>query len=103
MTPSKAIRLYCKWCCNGYVPMKKYCGAEQCPLYDKHGRTVLKRIKLRCLDCSGFNINEVKNCKFTDCVLYIYRKGKNPKNVEAGKRRFNSNKNSPLRKYRFKG
>lgn len=32
-----------------------------------------KAIRYRCLDCSGFEINEVTGCKHTDCPLYPYR------------------------------
>lgn len=42
-----------------------------------------KAIKARCLDCSGNNTQEVKNCKFTTCDLYPYRLGKSPNRVRV--------------------
>lgn len=41
--------------------------------------TPLRAIKLKCLDCSCGNRNEVKLCAIESCPLYIYRKGKKPK------------------------
>ena len=41
-----------------------------------------KAIRLKCLDCSGFEYKEVKNCVYTDCSLMQFRTGKgkhNPK------------------------
>lgn len=35
-----------------------------------------KAIHLKCLDCSGFEWNEVRDCEHTDCPLYPYRTGK---------------------------
>lgn len=37
-----------------------------------------KAIKLKCLDCSGFDRSSVKECVIEDCELYPYRLGKNP-------------------------
>jgi hypothetical protein len=34
-----------------------------------------KAIKARCLDCSGWEYNEVNNCEHTKCELYPYRMG----------------------------
>jgi hypothetical protein len=34
-----------------------------------------KAIKFKCLDCSGFEYKEVKNCEHKDCSLYPYRTG----------------------------
>ena len=41
----------------------------------------LRAIKLKCLDCSGWNRNEVKLCGHTDCILHPLRFGKKPKGV----------------------
>ncbi len=35
-----------------------------------------KAIRERCLNCSAWSPKEVKNCHFTDCVLYPFRTGK---------------------------
>ena len=39
---------------------------------------VLRAIKLKCLDCSTYNINEIKECPVKECPLYPFRLGKNP-------------------------
>lgn len=40
--------------------------------------TPLKAIKKHCLECSGFEKKQVRECVIKDCVLYEYRLGKNP-------------------------
>ena len=39
---------------------------------------VLRAIKLKCLDCSSYNTNEIKECPVKKCPLYPFRLGKNP-------------------------
>lgn len=39
---------------------------------------VTRAIKLKCLDCSTYNINEIKECPVKECPLYPFRLGKNP-------------------------
>ena len=39
---------------------------------------VLRAIKLKCLDCSTYNINEIKECPVKNCPLFPFRLGKNP-------------------------
>ena len=39
---------------------------------------VLRAIKLKCLDCSTYNTNEIKECPVKICPLYPFRLGKNP-------------------------
>ena len=39
---------------------------------------ILRAIKLKCLDCSTYNINEIKECPVKNCPLYPFRLGKNP-------------------------
>lgn len=41
-------------------------------------RNVLRAIRLKCYDCSAYQINEVNNCNITTCPLYSFRLGKNP-------------------------
>ena len=40
--------------------------------------TPLKAIKKKCLDCMGWQPQEVRSCPFDDCSLYPFRFGKNP-------------------------
>jgi hypothetical protein len=35
-----------------------------------------KAIRLKCLDCSGFERQEVTNCTHTECSLFEYRSGR---------------------------
>lgn len=39
--------------------------------------TPLQAIRLKCLDCSGFQPGEIKECTVKDCPLYLYRFKKN--------------------------
>lgn len=39
---------------------------------------VLRAIRLKCLDCSTYNVNEIKECPVKECPLYPFRQGKNP-------------------------
>ena len=39
---------------------------------------VLRAIKLKCLDCSTYTTNEIKECPVKNCPLYPFRLGKNP-------------------------
>lgn len=38
----------------------------------------LKAIKLFCLECCGYQRDEVKSCTASACPLYCFRDGKNP-------------------------
>lgn len=40
--------------------------------------TPMKAIRAKCLDCSCWNVNEVRMCPIHDCPLYPYRDGHNP-------------------------
>lgn len=39
---------------------------------------VMRAIKLKCLDCSTYNILEIKECPVKNCPLYPFRQGNNP-------------------------
>ncbi len=41
--------------------------------------TPLKSIRAYCLDCSNRQPKEVRECEITDCPLYEFRFGTNPK------------------------
>ena len=88
MTPSKAIKLECKWCMGNVRSFK--CDSQICKL---NNRTLshLKRIKLHCLDCVETR-QEVKDCtgkllsEDRPCFLHLYRFGHNPKRKGIGNR-----------------
>lgn len=42
-----------------------------------------KAIRERCLNCSCWILDEVRNCDFTDCQLYPYRSGKGKQDPKA--------------------
>ena len=46
--------------------------------------TPLKAIRAKCLDCSGGQPSEVRECPDTECSLYPYRFGKNPNRKGIG-------------------
>jgi len=39
-------------------------------------KTPLKAIRSRCIDCSGYELKEVRRCSLNDCSLYHLRMGK---------------------------
>ena len=41
--------------------------------------TPIRAIRKKCLDCSGGQYSEVRNCLITECTLYRFRLGKRPK------------------------
>lgn len=41
--------------------------------------TPIKTIRVHCIECSGGQKKEVKECPITKCPLYPYRMGKRPK------------------------
>ena len=41
--------------------------------------TPLKAIRQKCLNCSNRQPKEVRFCQATECPLFVYRFGKNPK------------------------
>lgn len=91
ITPSKAIKLECKWCMGmvkGFI-----CDSRDCKL---NGRSLspLRRIKLHCIDCVE-NRQEVRDCtgkllhEGKLCYLHPYRLGHNPKRKGTGNKKGN--------------
>lgn len=84
-TPLKSIRRHCLWCCNHQASEVRLCPAERCPLWpyrmgvmpDMPGRSTLKAIRRRCLDCAQSR-KAVALCQTLSCALHSYRFGKNP-------------------------
>ncbi|MCK4462809.1 MAG: hypothetical protein KAU58_00690 [Candidatus Omnitrophica bacterium] len=46
--------------------------------------TPLKAIRAKCLDCCGNHPSQVRKCDISDCPLFIYRLGHNPKRKGIG-------------------
>ena len=67
------------------------------PKRKKNKNTPLKRIRKKCLDCSGGSSKEVRLCNIPTCPLYIFRSGKSLRK----KRILNEEEKETLRK-RFK-
>lgn len=42
-------------------------------------KTFSQAVRLKCLDCSAYELSEVRNCVVTTCPLWRYRMGKRPK------------------------
>ena len=88
ITPSKAIKLECKWCMGGVKSVR--CGSQICKFNNK-SLSHLKRIKAHCLDCVETR-QEIKDCtgKLLSenrlCYLHPYRLGHNPKRKGIGNR-----------------
>ncbi len=51
----------------------------------KQRLTPIKAIRAKCLECSGGQPSEVRNCTIVDCPLYPYRFGKNPNRKGIGR------------------
>ncbi len=95
MTPLRAIRLKCLWCCLDQSKEVRLCPSENsCALWSyRFGKlptidkpSPLKAIRARCLDCVGMSPKEVAECK-TNCTLNAFRFGKNPNYSAAHRQR----------------
>jgi len=73
LSPLRAIRNYCLWCCSWQSKEVELCPSIKCPLYDLRfgknptGQKVLQQLRQRCLICSDVSnvgADEIKNC---DC------------------------------------
>ena len=100
-TPRKAIKEHCKECVSGDLSL---CASPDCKLYHyKRTRSlsnpplsIMKAIKAQCFECTGYEIEETKNCTDKKCNLYPYRMGKNPKNKGASAEHLKKIRTSPL-------
>lgn len=45
--------------------------------------TPMKAIRLKCLQCTCGQFQEVRECTIKDCALYPYRMGRRPKKEEC--------------------
>ena len=48
-------------------------------------QTPLRAIRQNCVECSGDNRAEVAHCNRSDCPIFIYRMGTNPKRKRVGR------------------
>jgi hypothetical protein len=90
LTPLRAIRKKCLWCCLGSAHEVRLCSITECTLHpyrfgkrpkgmNSAGRlTPMKAIRRKCLDCSAYSPADVRGCQNRDCVLHRYRLGRNP-------------------------
>ena len=58
----------------------------------------LKAIRLHCIDCSGWQLNEVRLCAHKHCALWHLRSGRQPantgyKDITVGQHRHRIDKN----------
>ncbi|RJQ61049.1 MAG: hypothetical protein C4517_09310 [Stygiobacter sp.] len=54
-------------------------------------QTPLRAIKKHCLECSGYEKKQVRECVIKDCVLFPYRQGNNPQRKGiSGRKNLNS-------------
>jgi hypothetical protein len=90
LTPLQNIRTHCMWCCLDQVLEVRMCPAQKCPSWPfrlgrlpaQGSRSALKAIRARCLDCVGWSVKDVAECK-NDCALNVYRFGKRVNVSEA--------------------
>ena len=52
----------------------------------RRAMTPLRAIRAKCLECTVGSTHEVRLCPTTDCSLYLYRFGHNPKRAGIGRR-----------------
>ena len=45
----------------------------------KQGLTPIKAIREKCKDCTGHQLQEIRECSIKTCALWPYRMGKRPK------------------------
>jgi len=64
LTPIRAIRAKCMWCCAGSAQEVRLCPAVGCPLHEYRlghrpetaNLTPIKAIRAKCLGCSGTSV-----------------------------------------------
>ncbi len=92
LSPLRAIRAKCLYCCLDQPQEVRLCPARQCahhafrfgkrpaevPLHDGKPITPLKAIRARCIDCCGGSLKDVRECDHENCATYPYRMGTNP-------------------------
>ncbi|MEE8448573.1 MAG: hypothetical protein V3S39_02960 [Thermodesulfobacteriota bacterium] len=92
LTPLKAIRRHCRWCCGSAFNVE-LCRDRECSLYQLNrgrrlgGLSPLKAIRGFCVGCLD-GPGQIPQCRGDTanppCPLFVYRFGKNP--ILKGKR-----------------
>ncbi|MBX3008033.1 MAG: hypothetical protein KF816_08410 [Melioribacteraceae bacterium] len=65
-------------------------------MLSKKGITPLKAIKKHCLECSGYEMKQVRECVIKDCVLFPFRQGFNPNRKGCTVKKANSCQHSAI-------
>ncbi len=68
------------------VPGLAASSIDEEPGRNKPSLTPLKAIRANCLDCCAGQRKEVRECHLTDCPLWEYRMGRNPRRAGIGKK-----------------
>lgn len=55
--------------------------------FDGENLTPLAAIRMKCRDCTGGSLKEIRNCQTFDCSLHPFRMGRNPQRSGIGNRR----------------
>ena len=48
----------------------------------KQGLTPIKAIREKCKDCTGHQLQEIRECSIKTCALWPYRMGRRPKHED---------------------
>jgi hypothetical protein len=88
-TPKQTLHAWCHYCIQSRLDEDvRECGGDfviatgkACPSYPyrmSDRRTPISIFRKFCLECMGGNKTFIKECSTTDCLLYLFRMGKNP-------------------------
>lgn len=81
LSPTEAVEKYIRQDVCGTLAKAKN---ENPRMSIPNGRVNLKDIFENCLECSAYELVQVKKCHVTDCPLYPFRTGKNPNRKTIG-------------------
>src|SRR5664280_1778993 len=87
--PSRTLHAQCHYCvqsrsdadvenCTGHIV---FATGKPCPFYEYRmgkKRPSVKIMRKYCLECMGESKGAVKECETEDCLIHLYRFGKNP-------------------------
>ena len=91
ITPLRALRAKCLWCCDGQRVEPKRCPATDCPIHpyrcgsipDGASRNLIPVIRAKCLECADgpADVRDCDGCPdpvHGPCPLHPFRFGKRP-------------------------